>query len=490
MDDERYRRLVLLHNNDLHGDFLPEIEEGRSVGGVPRLSGYVQKVRSEEPSTIYCIAGDMLQGSLIDTEYQGLSTIELMNMLGPDVATLGNHEMDYGLAHLLFLERCARFPIISANMYITQPVTRLFKAHTFLRRNGMRIMFIGLITSEALSPLKSDPIISTMIDIYEAAREVGHICNAYRQTDVDLTVLLTHIGYEEDKKLAAMLDPDWGVDIIVGGHSHTYIDTPAIVNDILIVQAGKGTDQIGRFDLVVDTDTNTVHSWEWSLIPIDDETSPIDEAMTNMVDAYKEQTDKKYGRLLLRLPHVFTHPSRYQETELGNLFADAFQDCLGVDIVMYGSGSIRTDDMGPVVTYGSLIETVPYHAKMHMVTVTGAQLKAMWHYILREETFEGLHTEFFQVSKNLALTWSRSKQEFERFDFKGAPVDDAKTYTVAVQTFHFDNFDTSFGMPLADVLANRADVTVATDEQDVLTEFFTDNKPEMAGVDGRLTVLA
>ena len=79
------------------------------------------------------------------------------------------------------------------------------------------------------------------MDIGEAAREVGNICNAYNAIDIDFTVLLTHIGFEEDKKLAAMLDPDWGVDVIIGGHSHTKLEEPFKVNDIYIVQAGTGT---------------------------------------------------------------------------------------------------------------------------------------------------------------------------------------------------------------------------------------------------------
>ena len=87
---------------------------------------------------------------------------------------------------------------------------------------------------------------------------MGIICNAYKNDDIDLTVLLTHIGFESDKELAAMLKPEWGVDMIIGGHSHTILEQPAQVNNILIAQAGVGTDQIGRFDIVVDDDTNSI----------------------------------------------------------------------------------------------------------------------------------------------------------------------------------------------------------------------------------------
>src|SRR5512137_1860861 len=101
------KKITILHSNDMHGDFLAEAQgaEGRLIGGLSLLSGYVGKVRQEEANVIYAIAGDMVQGSLIDSEYKGVSTMEIMNYLAPDVATLGNHELDYGLAHLLFLEK-------------------------------------------------------------------------------------------------------------------------------------------------------------------------------------------------------------------------------------------------------------------------------------------------------------------------------------------------------------------------------------------------
>lgn len=80
------------------------------MGGVSMLSGYIEKVRAEEPNTIYAIAGDMFRGSVIDSEYKGLSTIEIMNALAPDIVTIGNHEVDYGIAHLLFIENAHAFP--------------------------------------------------------------------------------------------------------------------------------------------------------------------------------------------------------------------------------------------------------------------------------------------------------------------------------------------------------------------------------------------
>ena len=146
------KKLTILHSNDIHGDFLPKVgEDNIEKGGLPRLSGYVKKVRAEEENVIYLNAGDMFRGSVIDSEFRGLSTIELMNMLAPDASTVGNHEVDYGIAHLLFLERCARFPIINSDLYITLNNSRLFKPYINLEVGGMRVMIMGLLTEEVIA---------------------------------------------------------------------------------------------------------------------------------------------------------------------------------------------------------------------------------------------------------------------------------------------------------------------------------------------------
>ena len=149
-------------------------------------------------------------GSVIDSEYKGLSTIEIMNALAPDVVTIGNHEVDYGIAHLLFIEKCARFPIINANLYIKNTSTRLFTPYKILRMDGMNILFIGIITQDVINQTKSESLVGSFVDTAAAAAEVGKICNAHNSIDIDFTVLLTHIGFEEDRHLARQLDPAWG----------------------------------------------------------------------------------------------------------------------------------------------------------------------------------------------------------------------------------------------------------------------------------------
>lgn len=313
------RKLTLLHSNDMHGDFMSENIDDKLVGGVAMLSGYIDKVRQEEENVVYVIAGDMFRGSIIDQEYRGLSTIEIVNMLSPDVVTLGNHEVDYGVAHLLFIEKLAKFPIINSNLYIKTNHTRLFRPYLIKEVGGIKILYIGILTEEVIAQTKQETLIGSIVDVYEAAKEVGRICNAYSQIDIDFTILLTHIGFEEDKKLASMLDPAWGVDIIIGGHSHTYLEQPEIVNGIVIAQAGTGTDQIGRFDIIVDKDNNCIEDFTWQAVPIDETHCPVDKDLEEIIHQYHEKTSEKFSRIITRFKRALTHPKRSQETELGNL---------------------------------------------------------------------------------------------------------------------------------------------------------------------------
>ena len=473
---KRYKKLTLLHSNDLHGDFFSE-ENGKDViGGASRLSGYVSKVREEEDNVIYAIAGDMFRGNIIDSEFQGISTIEIMNMISPDIVTIGNHETDYGLAHLLFLEKCARFPIINANLFIKSNRSRLFKPFKIIEIDGMKILFIGIVTEAVLANAKNEGLIGTFVDISEAAQEVGHICNTYNAIDIDYTVLLTHIGWEEDKKLAELLDPAWGVDVIIGGHSHTFIEKPEVVNNILIVQAGTGTDQIGRFDLVIDTQNNCTHKWSWKCIPINEKTCPRDEKLEELINGYKGKTDMKYGRVITRFNCELTHPNRYQETELGDLFADILMDSLGLDIMLLGSGSIRKTELGPIVTLQDLMEIFPYDDSIHMVTATGKQLKHMIHHMLREEAFEGDHTEFYQLSRGLYVEYSRKTKEFISFKYEGKEVKDDDTFKIGIQKYHFLNIEDGFDISIEELEKNAKVRVVATSCRDVLEEYMSQNQ--------------
>lgn len=485
----RYKKLVLLHSNDMHGDFTAEKVDSRLVGGVSLLSGYIDRVRKEEPNTLYCIAGDMFQGSVIDTEYKGISTIEIMNALSPDVVTPGNHEVDYGVPHLLFLEKCARFPLINANMYSKVNGARLFRPYVVRRIGGMKILFIGILTEEVMAQAKKEALIGNSVEIREAPAEIGRICNAFKAADVDLTVLLTHIGFEEDKKLAASLDPDWGIDMIIGGHSHTLPEAPAVVNDILIVQAGTGTDYIGRFDLTIDTEENRVSDYQWQIVPIDDAHCRRDPGMDALIGRFTTDIDRKYNRVVTRFRRELTHPTRLAETELGNLAADIVRDTLDLDIMMVASGSIRVERMGPLVLLADLTEGYPFDDRVFRVMMTGKQLAHILTHMLRDEIWTGAHCEFYQLSRGMKVVYSKSEHELRELSLYGEPILPDKIYTVGFQEYHLINIEKNLDISIEELAANRKPRVAATSVRDILDEYFTERQHLDSCVEGRITIV-
>ena len=483
------KKLTILHSNDLHGDFLAEEIDQGLIGGVSMLSGYVSRVRREEKNTVYCIAGDMFRGSVIDSEFRGISTIEIMNMLSPDVVTVGNHEIDYGIAHLLFLEKCAKFPIINANLHISGSGARLFRSHHIIEIDGMKILFIGILTETVLSMAKKEELVGGFVDISDAALEVERVCNAYNSLDVDCTVLLTHIGFEEDKQLAARLDPSLGVDIIIGGHSHTLPEQPEEVNGILIAQAGVGTDQIGRFDLEIDTDENRVKGFSWRSIPINDSHCPRDTALEEILNRYKLLADKKYSRVVTRMKRTLTHPTWYSETELGGFLADILKESLRLDIMMVGSGSIRVSELGPIVLFSDLTECLPYDDSAIALWVTGSQLRKMILYMLRDEVFDGSHCEFFQFSEGVRVVYEKKSHTLKEFSLYGAPIEDGRVYKIGLQYYFYLNMKDFFSVSPEELEPNGKPRRVATSCREVLDEYLSTHQNLDHTLCGRLTLI-
>ncbi len=467
------KKLTLLHSNDMHGDFLAEKIDKKLVGGVSRLSGYINKVRNEEKNVLYTVSGDMFRGSLIDSEFLGISTIEIMNLLAPDVVTLGNHEVDYGLAHLLFLEKCASFPIINANMYIKLNGARLFTPCRIIEIDGMRILFIGILTEDVLNHTKTQGLVGTLIDVREASTEISQICDAYRTEDIDLTVLLTHIGFENDKLLAASLDPALGVDLIIGGHSHTLLTEPCVVNGIPIVQAAVGTDQVGRFDIVIDTDNNCIDSYTWQLIPITPEHCPRDPALESLLNRYKRTTDKKYSRILTRFLRAYTHSRSAMESELGGLFAECLRQQFGVDLVLLAAGSIRLPSLSPIVTLRDFVEVFPFDDAVIAFKLTGAQLRRAAAFLLRDEALNPeAHVERYRFSRGFFCEYDRASHTVISLRMNGKEAADGDLFTVAMQEFHFLGMKEFLGLPLEEVKANGAPRQIASLAKNVLEEYF------------------
>lgn len=482
------KKFTILHSNDMHGDFLAEIggKKGETIGGLALLSAYINKVRSEEENVLYVISGDMVQGSLIDTEYKGISTIEIMNYLAPDVVALGNHEFDYGLPHLLFLEKMANFPIVNANLYIKNYQRRLMNPYKIIKKAGFDILFTGIITDKVIDSISQDKLISSFVSLEEASAEVGKICNAYKNDDIDLTILLTHIGFDSDKELATLLKPEWGVDIIIGGHSHTTLEKPELVNNILITQAGTSTNQVGRFDIVVDDATNSIIESKWQLIPITSDIVAPDQNLLKFIEGFKSEVDAKYSAILTKFSEKLTHPLREVETSLGNLFADAFNDTAAADVVFVGSGSIRVKEMGPVVTLNDIMSCFPYNDSLTRFTITGSNLKKIFAHIMRPENRNN-EGECYQINSGVCAVYDDKSQKLISLSIKGNEVDEQKLYTICLQGYHVTNCQAFLDLSTSELLVAAPSKVVTTSAQDVIIEYLRSHQNLSSKVEGRLT---
>ena len=486
------KKFTILHSNDMHGDFLAEInkkdtgKKSKLIGGLALLSGYINEVREKEENVLYVISGDMLQGSIIDSEYKGISTIEIMNYLAPDVVALGNHEFDYGLPHLLFLERVGNFPIVNANLYIKKYNKRLMMPYLVLNVAGFDILFTGIITEKVMDSIMLDPLVGSFISLEEASKEVGKICNAYKNDDIDLTILLTHIGFESDVALAKLLKKEWGVDMIIGGHSHTILDKPKRTNNVLITQAGVGTDQIGRFDIIVDDDTNSIVESKWQLIPINSKLAKPDKDLDKFIDSFKKKVDRKYNTIVCKLAKKLTHPKREEETSLGNLIADAFADAAQCDIMLVGSGSIRVKELGPIVTLKDFISCFPYDDNLTRYSIPGSDLKKLFNHILRKDN-RNSEGECYQVNSNVKVKYSDSEDNMLSFTIGGEEVSNTKFYTICLQGYHFKNSQDYLDISNEELLKSGKSKVVTTSAQEVLEEYLKNNQNALKKVEGRLT---
>jgi 5'-nucleotidase len=471
----------------MHGDFFAEQEEGGQdlVGGLSLLSGYINQVRQEEENVFYAISGDMLQGNIIDSEFQGISTIEIMNYLAPDVVALGNHELDYGLPHLLFLEKVATFPIVNANIYIKDYFKRLMAPFLILKKAGFDVLFTGIVTEKIMDAFAPDSLIGSFVNLEEASKAVGKITNAYKNADIDLTVILTHIGFESDVELARMMDPAWGVDLIIGGHSHTVLEAPAEENGVLIMQAGVGTDQVGRLDIVVDDDTNSIVEWEWKLVQIEPGVAEPDHELEQYIGSFKAVVDRKYSVLVGKLARTLTHPQREVETELGNLMADCFADAAECDVVLLGSGSVRVEELGPRVTLGDMTSCFPYDDTLTNYTLSGEALKVVFAHIMRNANRDG-EGECYQVNAAVRAVHDDANDTLASLEIDGEPVDNKATYTVCLQGYHAANAEANLGVALLETEEDGVTRVVATSAQDVFEEFLRAHQNADAKVEGRL----
>lgn len=255
------KRLTILHTNDTHSCVMPlsvhladTMQAGR--GGFVRRVAMLKEERAKDPSLLLFDSGDFSQGSPYYTLFKGDVETELMNMMHYDAATIGNHEFDFGLENLARLFKKLNFPIVCANYRFHEyDLDKLVKPYVIIKRNGLKIGVFGL--SPRLDGLVDHNNYRTTeyLDPVATAREMVDIL---KKKHCDLVVCISHLGWEEkgmgDQE---MISHTSGIDLVLGGHSHTYFETLRYVDNadgkpIPVDQNGKSAIYIGKLSLTLE----------------------------------------------------------------------------------------------------------------------------------------------------------------------------------------------------------------------------------------------
>ncbi|HZJ79973.1 MAG TPA: metallophosphatase [Dysgonamonadaceae bacterium] len=245
--------LVILHTNDTHSRIEPVPDTDKynpDLGGVVRRAAFVDKVRSENENVLLFDAGDFLQGTPYFNLFKGEVEVEAMNMLNYDAVTLGNHEFDYGMDVLVNLIKKATFPIVCTNYdFSDTEVADIIKPYHIIYKDGVKIGIVGaninpqgLIASTHYEGVKFLPLTETINQTAAMLR---------KELKCDMVIALSHTGIRTELELA---ENSRNIDVIIGGHSHTFMSEPAIRNnldgkEVLIFQTnGRGV-YVGRIDV-------------------------------------------------------------------------------------------------------------------------------------------------------------------------------------------------------------------------------------------------
>ncbi|MFH0931479.1 MAG: metallophosphatase, partial [Candidatus Zixiibacteriota bacterium] len=243
-------KLTLLYWNDFHATIQPypstEKENSALVSGSPYFAYYLDSLKALNPNTIVICAGDEFTGDPLSTLTQGKAQIELLNLLGPDIFELGNHEFDYGLENLKKALKLAKFPVVCANLIDKEKKETLVPPYLILNSGKLRIAFIGLITEGLEKMLKQ----SEELEVLNAESTLTFYMKGLEEKS-DFQVLVSHMGVQKDKSIARKIE---GLELIISGHSHTTIFKPYKINNTIICQAGSRGKYIGKLELFLDSE--------------------------------------------------------------------------------------------------------------------------------------------------------------------------------------------------------------------------------------------
>ena len=366
-------KTIILHTNDVHG----------AIDKYAYVAGIKQELENKGAEVILADAGDYLQGSVNVSDSKGEAAVTMMNAVGYDIVTIGNHEFDYGYANLKEKLSAATFSVVCSNVYDGEN-TIFDDSYTYTTDEGMKIGFFGMETPETLtksSPLMTKGLTFTLGDkLFDVANK-----EAEKLQNADVVICLAHLGVENASAPARSIDlykNTTGIDFIIDGHSHTVMTSGP--DGEKIQSTGTGLANVGA--IVIDNATKTID--DNYLIPID-ESTPCDMSVMAISDKILNDINEAYGAPFAKneveLNGEKAPGNRTMETNLGDLITDCM---LSTALKSAGDFNVPKSNIVAIVNGGSIrawlhtgdiskkdVNTVlPFGNTISVVYVTGAQM--------------------------------------------------------------------------------------------------------------------
>lgn len=415
------RSLVILHTNDTHDRLIPyDTPQQQDVGGIARRAALISEIKRQAPLSLVLDAGDTFQGTPLYHFFKGQADYEAMDLAGYDATTVGNHDLDDGLSNLLQQHQGRRFKLICTNLVDRATNRPLFTPTHVFEVAGLRVGVFGLLGKAAVETLGPENQRAFKWIAPEALAQAT--ADDLRRCS-DVVVLLSHSGYEQDLELARHLS---GVDVIIGGHSHTKVDRPTEVRNgdwrTLVVQAYQGGAWLGRLDLQVEGGRVVAH--EGRLLPIGPG-MPEAPAVKARVDRYQQQIAERMGEVLGTAPGGLSSAGKYQhDTELGNWTADLIRARGNAEIGIINAGSLRSSLPSGPVTVGTVYTLFPFDNSLVTLEMSGELIQRLLDKAAADPGQQGL----LQYS---GLTCDMSDGRAGQVLVNGQPIQPSRTYRVA-----------------------------------------------------------
>ena len=405
--------LVVLHVNDTHGKLEPYDHQAQGqVGGIARLATLVKQTRAENPGRVLFLhAGDILsRGDPTTIYYGGLVNFLAYEQMGVDAITPGNGEFYMGIENLQNQAARVGIPFLHANGTYKRHGGSIFPPYTIVEVNGVKIGILGLglirswhYTSGTL--VLNDPVAT-------AKKYIPEI-----RPKVDLLIALTHIQAKNDSLLAAAV-PE--LDLIVGGDSHTRLDTPSRIprpegnGSVPIVQARHYFQFMGRVDIELERDQDgiRVNRVDGRLIPINGEIA-ADPAIENLIRHYADPLDE----VICHAEVEFTN-DRDAPSPLGDLVAQAVLTQTRADVAIVQGNQGQFDIKPGAITLGDVNRIRWYHSRLVTARLSGAQI---------QELITG---RFYNIA---GCQFTKVDEQITDLTINGQPANPAATYLVATE---------------------------------------------------------